>query len=108
MNYLSNHLLPVVVGSTLGFSVFAVNLLTLPNALFRKDAQGITRFKTSTLLECMTAPFNVTSHKFAITWGIIDGVSFKDRVESMLGLNWVFCTAIGATCGYAVSKFITL
>ena len=94
--------LPLIVGSSIGFGAWLLNIASVGNVITRPNQDGEMELAPNNVLEYLKLPFN--PNKASIAWGLIDGSSPNDRLK-LLSLNWLVMTGLGAGAALLVSKF---
>ena len=82
------------IGPIIGFGTFLLGVATLEGVLFRRDEHNVIKFRPDNFWSYMEAPFK--KNKFGVTWGIIYGLPFSQRVK-LWNLNWVIMVGCGLT-----------
>ena len=92
----------MAIGPIGGFCAFIVGLATLENTLWRKDHEGIVRFRSDSIKQFMILPFD--RKNWQQNWGLLPGITFMTRLK-LLNLNWVAMMGSGLFCSFGI-KYI--
>ncbi len=87
---------PIVIGSVIGISVCAINVISMEGVVRRPDINGNLHFTPENLIEYMKLPFD--PEKKDVAWPMTSEISLKEKMK-LLSLNWVAMAGIGAGVG---------
>ena len=80
-----------LIGPTLGFGLWLLNLSTVENIVHRPDANGSLQFAPQNVIEYLKLPFD--PEKKEVAWATAPGITVRDRLK-LLSLNWVVVTGV--------------
>jgi len=92
------------VGPVIGLCAWLVGVCSLDGVIFRKDVEGVKRFRPGNLWPYIKLPFEFGSYETA--WAMFPGLSLIDRL-TLLNLNWVAMVgagAVGSFIWWAIQK----
>lgn len=96
-------ILPILAGSTIGFSTWLINIMTMEGVMHRQNQDGEDELTPQNIIEYLKYPFD--REKTSIAWGLAKGISIRDRLK-LLSMNWVAVTSLGAVIALLISKQI--
>ena len=94
--------LPILVGSTIGFGLWLVNVVSMEGVAMRPNQEGNQEFVPENIVDYLKLPFN--PEKVGVAWPTGTGINTVDRLK-LLSLNWLVMTGVGAGTALIFTKF---